>query len=311
MIPTPEDGAGKCKVSPFAADRPAPSRHAYLRPTSLQEAWQLLEAHPEARFVAGGTDVMTGLKDGILRPPALISLRRVPDLEGVTHNDDAIRIGAMTTIRDLVDSEVVRTHLPVLAEGARCLGSRQVRNVATVGGNLCNASPCADTAPPLLVLDAIVQIAGPGGRREIPLSTFFTGPGQTVLAPGEILTAVSVPRPAPGSRGAFLNRGRTRLDITKTSVAVQAELDGPTCQWARVAVGSAAPTPLRLAAVEARLAGARLDDATLEEVAALTADAVAPITDLRSTEDYRRHLAGVLVKRALRRLQAAPEGRAP
>jgi carbon-monoxide dehydrogenase medium subunit len=308
MIPTHTEAGGKCKVSAFVTGARRHRHFAYLQPTSLEEAWALMTEHEGARLIAGGTDVMTGLKDGALRPSALISLRGIPELTGIEVNNQGARIGAMTTITEIVESQALAERYPVLVEGARCLGSLQVRNVATVGGNLGNASPCADTAPPLLVLDAAVRLRSAASARDVPLAEFFVGPGATALAPGEILTDILIPVPPAGARATFMNRGRVKLDITKVSVAVLLALEGKTCRLARVAAGSVGPTPLRLPAVEAILTGAALTDDRVAAAREAAAQAVVPITDIRSTEDYRRELTGVLLQRAIQALRTSNTG---
>lgn len=158
----------------------------YHRPESLEDAFRLKSELPGARFIAGGTDVMVRIREGRLRPPALISLSRVRELAGIRHGDE-IRIGAMTRVAELLRDEELGRSAPVLALAARTLGGMQVRNLATVGGNLCNASPCADTAPPLLVLDARVVVRSPGSERELPLADFFVAPGETRIGEGEMV----------------------------------------------------------------------------------------------------------------------------
>ncbi len=291
----------------------------YHRPTTLQEAWLLLAATPGARFVAGGTDMMVRRKRAELtRVPALISLRSLPELAGIDADPDAVRIGAGVPLAEVARHPAVLDTLPALASAIRRLGTPQIRNVATIGGNLGNASPCADTAPPLLVYDATVEVAGPhsdspapgssdrlvpGGRykrRTVPLCDLFRGPGTTCLADDEIITAVTVPRPAPGFRAACLGQGRVATDLSLASLALGVATDGTICSRARVAAGAVGPTPLRLREVEALLEGADLTDRDLVARARAAACAeVLPITDVRATAEYRRHLIGVFFERAL------------
>ncbi|MFQ5844440.1 MAG: FAD binding domain-containing protein, partial [Planctomycetota bacterium] len=182
------------------------------------------------------------------------------------------------------------------------LGSPQIRNVATVGGNLCRAAPGADLAPPLLVHEARVRLRGAAGSRDLPLEEFMLGPGETCLGPGEVLGAVLLDPPPAGARTVFLKKGRVRMDLSLVSVAVLLELEGKRCRRARVAAGSVAPTPLRLRRVEALLEGRPITPAVAAEARAAAAAEVAPITDVRATESYRRRIAGVFVERALSRL---------
>jgi len=277
------------------------SRYAYHRPRSLEEAWRLKEAEPDARYVAGGTDLMVRIKDGTVHPRALISLRSIPELAGITVNG-GLRIGAGTCIADIVAHSQVRADWPVLADACRALGSPQIRNVATIGGNLANASPCADTATPLLVLDARVELAGPRGRRTVPLTEFFRGPGETCRTPEEVVSAVFVERPPAVARTLFVKQGRVKMDLAVASVSVRLDLDGGRCRTVRVAAGSVAPTPVRLREVEAVLEGQAPSPGLFAEAQRLAASAVAPITDLRSTAEHRRTLVGVFVRRALEAL---------
>ncbi len=273
----------------------------YHKPTTLAEALRLREATPGARFIAGGTDLWVRMRQGREAPPALVSLRAVRELSALDPGDPA-RIGAGVTLSELAKHERIRGRFPALVEAALAMGSVQIRNVATVGGNLCNASPAADLAPALLSYDARVEIRSASGRREIPLACFFAGPGRTSLAPGELLAAVLIPSPGPGARAAFLRRGRVRMDLALASVAVRLEETGGVLKGVRVAVGAVAPTPRRLPEVEALLEGKRPDPALFAEAGRLAAAGVAPITDLRASEGYRRQLVGVLVRRALARL---------
>jgi len=285
------------------------SSFEYLRPTSLDEAFRLKTERPEARFVAGGTDVLPHVRDGKIRPPALISLRRVRELDGVdTSAAGVTRIGGLTRVADLVGSLALAARLPALVAAARCLGSAQIRNVATIGGNLCNASPCADLAPPLLVHEARVRIEGPRGARELALEEFFLGnapiPRSTRLAPDEILTAVLVDTPPAHTAARFDKIGRVRMDIALASTAVLLRLDAGRIARARLAAGSVAPRPVRLHAVEKLLEGRAPDEDLARAAGELARTEIAPIDDVRTTAAYRLHVIGVLVERAVRELAA-------
>jgi carbon-monoxide dehydrogenase medium subunit len=274
--------------------------YEYHRPTTLSEAWRLFEATPGARFIAGGTDMMVHRKRAdALTVPALISLRNIAELGGIEVGD-TIRIGAAATIAQVGRHPDIAELLPALASATNALGTPQIRNVATIGGNLGNASPCADTAPPLLCYEASVTIAGPGGKREVALCDCFRGPGVTVLATGELITAINIPRPAPTTRAVYMSKGRVATDLTLASVAVLVCGDSKQCDKVRVAAGAVAPIPLRLREVEAHLTGAALTDPeVIARARALASAEVAPIDDIRATADYRRHMVGVFVERAL------------
>lgn len=280
--------------------------YSYHLPSTLEEARQLAAADPEARFVAGGTDVMVRIREGSLAPRALISLTRVADLARVAMGPTIV-IGAGARVSDLQTHAGIGRVLPALVQAAATLGSAQIRNVATVGGNLCNASPCADLAPPLLVHDARVRIVSSEGTRELPLSGFFVGPRASVLGPGEILSAVVVDPPAPKTRAIFLKKGRVRMDIALASIAVLLEVEGQKCTKARVAAGSLGPCPMRLTTTEEALVGNTLDDTTIARARAAAERDVRPISDVRAGADYRRHLSGALVERAIRALMTGAD----
>ena len=279
---------------------------AYHLPTTLEEARQLAAADPEARFVAGGTDVMVRIREGKIAPGALISLTRISDLARVAMGPTIV-IGAGARVADLQTHAGVGRVLPALVQAASTLGSVQIRNVATVGGNICNASPCADLAPPLLVHEARVRIVSSEGTRELPLSGFFVGPRASVLAPAEILSAVVVDPPTPKTRAIFLKQGRVRMDIALASIAVLLEFEGQKCTKARVAAGSLGPCPMRLTETESALTGSTFDDATIARAREAAESDVRPISDVRAGADYRRHLAGALVERAIRNLMTGAD----
>lgn len=278
----------------------------YHRPRTLQEAWQLKRSVAGARFVAGGTDLMVRIRNArrAERPPALISLRNIEELHGIETGSDGKTtcIGALTPIADLLRSQLLRERYPALVQAAGLLGSPQIRNAATIGGNLCNASPCADTAPPLLVHEARVRLESATGPRELALEDLFVGPGETPLGPDEVLTRIVLDPPDPSARTLFLKKGRVRMDLAQASVAMLLVLASERCIKARIAAGSVAPTPVRLRPVEDLLEGSALSEALLDEAQQLAARSVAPISDLRSTEEYRRQIVGVYVKRAARLL---------
>ncbi len=293
----------------------------YHRPTSLEQAWRLAQ-QPGACFIAGGTDLMVRIRDGRETPSALISLRNIPALRGIEiGQSDAVSrshqsgaacwIGAGTPIADLAADDQLAQMCPLLVAAARRLAGPQVRNVATLGGNLCNASPCADTAPPLLVMEARVRVESPTGAREVPLEEFFVAPGQTRLAPGEIVTAVLFDPPPTGSLGSFQRRSRVRMDVSMASVAVLVTLEGQRCVRARVAAGSVGPRPLRLTGVEAVLAGQELGDKVIAAARTQVEAEISPISDVRSSAWYRRRVTGAMVERALTNMLDKTGGGAP
>ena len=276
-------------------------RYQYYRPKSLEEVWELKEKIPDARFIAGGTDVMVGIRNREINPSALISLRSLPGLDNIEANK-ITRIGALTTIRDLIHHPLLVNKFPILVQAAKELGSPQIRNIATIGGNLCNCSPCADMAPPLLVLDAKVRLQSAQGSRIIPLEEFFVGPGESCLAPHEILTDILLEPPHYGQKPLYLKKGRMKMDLATASVALLVEMEGKKCHKARIAVGSVAPIPLRLKKVEATIEKSVLSPRLISEAQKLAKESVAPITDIRASEEYRREIVGIYMKRALEKI---------
>lgn len=267
----------------------------------------MARATPGARFVAGGTDVMVKVRGGSFAPSALISLRNLPELRGVTVGPDGARIGAATPLSALLQHPELQAGWPLLLDALRTMGSTQIRNSATLGGNLCNGSPCADSPPALIALGARVELVGPAGTRQVAVEDFFTGPSATVRAADEVLSAVLLGPPVSGSRGVFLRKQRVAMDLAQVNVAVWLALEGPRVAQARVVVGAVGPTPMRLRPVEALLYGEPTPE-RVAEAAALAATLVRPISDLRATAAYRRHITGVFVRRAV---EACLEGRNP
>ena len=278
---------------------------AYHRPNSLQEAFDLKTATPNARFVAGGTDILVQMKKRrVLPPDALISLRGVEELARI-EIDEQIRLGATAPVGEIVESPQIKEMFPAFVDALRALGSPQIRTVATLGGNLCNASPAADAAPPLMVYDAKVELRSPTGQRLLPIKDLFLSPGKTALGFDEVLTAILLDPPASGAKAVFMRKGRVRMDLAVVSLALFAELKDGLCQRARVAVGSVAPVPMRLSQVEAILERGEIGEASIAEARQVAEASVAPITDVRSTAQYRRVLTGVFVERAIKRIWPA------
>ena len=273
----------------------------YLRPKSSKEALQQKKIIAGAKFISGGTDLLVQIKNRELQPPALISLRSIPELATIEINGGA-RIGALATISDIIQHNELGLNYPVLVEAARRLGSVQIRNVATVGGNLCNCSPSADMALPLLVLEAKVRLRTAKARREIQISEFFKGPGESCLSSDEILTDILLDPPHQKAKATFLKKGRVKMDLAIASLAVLLEMEGGKCRKARIAAGSVAPVPLRLYKVEALLEGNALSKDLVSKAQQLAREIVSPITDIRATEEYRRQIVRVYVKRGLEKI---------
>lgn len=277
---------------------------SYAAPQSLAEAAEIMRGG-NVTPVAGGTDLMPQTRAGRVRfQPVLMNLRRVPELQGIAQDDGVIRLGALVTITDLLESALVRERLGLLWQACDHFASDQIRNAATVGGNLCNASPAGDTLVPLLALDARAVLAarpdGPVVLRRVPLVEFFTGPGRTCRTPTEILTAVEIPLPPAGFTGEFYKHGvRPALDISAISIAAGARLDAGVLRHVRVAFGAVAPTPIRAPRTEAALEGRAPDDAALEAAAQTALTEIHPISDVRASDWYRRELVHNMLKRVL------------
>jgi CO/xanthine dehydrogenase FAD-binding subunit len=254
-----------------------------------------------ARPVAGGTDLLPQMKNGLVKPGWVVDLSGLTELKVLERNEDgALRIGAAVTARALELAPVVREHFGALAEGAGVVGSLQVRNLASVGGNICNAAPSADMAPPLIALDAVAVIAGPNGRREVPLTDFFVGVRRTVLAPNELLVELLVPATGPHSGGTYVRHTpRRELDIAVVGVASQLTLTNGVCSKARVVLASVAPTPVRARDAEAALEGRAVTPELIARAAELAVSAAKPISDQRGSAEYRTHLVRVLTRRTL------------
>jgi len=276
----------------------------YHEPTSLREAIELgARFGGDGRFLAGGTDLMVQIHRGRVDPRHVISLQRVPGLEAIA-GDGTISIGARVTHRRLERAPDFQGALRGLIEGARVVGGHQVRNVATVGGNIVNASPAADVVVVLLALDARLTCLGPAGERTPALDGFATAPGVTGLGPGELLTRASFPRLAPRSATAFLKTGRRRaMEISIACVAARLTLDADLerCQDVRVALGAVGPTAMRARAAEQYLEGRALTDAAMLEAGQIAAAECRPIGDVRASARYRALLVATLVPRVLAR----------
>ena len=269
-------------------------------PQSLDDCLKILAQHGgRARPVAGGTDLLPQMKNGVLKPALVVDLSGIARLRQM-QNGDGLRIGAGVTARELEVSPAARGAYLAIAESAALVGSLQVRNLATIGGNLCNAAPSADMAPPLLALEAEAVVAGLRGERRVPIADFFTGVRKTVLAPDELLVELVVPPPGPHSGGQYLRHTpRRELDIAVVGVASQLTLADGRCTRARIALASVAPTPVRAVAAERSLEGQAVTPAAIERAATLAVEAAKPISDQRGSAEFRRHLVRVLTRRTL------------
>jgi carbon-monoxide dehydrogenase medium subunit len=275
----------------------------YLRPKSLKEATANLLAYKDARVLAGGTDLILQMERKKVALTHLIDLSFIPGIDGLEMKEDFLSLGTMISIQDIHESTQVREEFPAIAEAAGNLGCWQVRNRATLGGNLANAAPSAEMAPPLIALGALVKLVGPDGDRLLPLENFFKGPGVTDLQPGELLVEVMVPRPPAARKMIYLRHSlRRSMDISLVNMAVCFDDDQNVTQNVRVVLGAVAPTPIRARKTEHLLEGKTLDQELINQAAELAAGECQPITDVRSTADYRREIVKVLVRRSFRAL---------
>ncbi len=273
---------------------------AYARPASLAETVALLERHgPEARLLAGGTDLIIRLRDGTLTPSIVVDLKRVAELRpGIRERDGRLVIGATTVMTDIMANAVVRRDFAALAEAAAVVGSVQIRNRATLAGNLCNASPAADTSPSLLVYDATLVVTGPDGERRIPLDAFFVRSGVTTLAHGELVTSIELPLPTAARGSVHLRRTRRRgHDLASVTLACSVDGAGIT----RLAYGSVGPRPLLVGDESGVLADPAAPEAAREAILdRLLADARPSPRSMRSGPDYRLAMLRVLARRGIR-----------
>lgn len=270
----------------------------YLAPTRLDEALSLLT--PQAVPLAGGTDLFLRMERRQTQPGTVVDLKRIPGMDGVEAVDGGVRIGALALMETLTASPLISDSYDALAQSARVVGSVQTRNRATIGGNLANASPAADTATPLLALGASVEAADANGTREMPVDQLFLGPGRTALRQGELLTAILIPAMPARAASAFQRCVRTAMDIAVVNCAAFVRLDEDgLIGEARIALGAVGPTPLRAASAESRLAGRRPSPDLAAEAAEAAADDAQPIDDVRAGADYRTEMVRVLTRRAI------------
>jgi carbon-monoxide dehydrogenase medium subunit len=273
----------------------------YIAPASVDEARQILAANPQSQVFAGATDMLPQAKAGKPLPEVLIDLKTIPRLVSVTADNSAWTIGAATPAATLAAHHDLAGDFPGLVEAVGLIGSDQIQSRASLGGNLCNASPAADTGPSLRVNDATAIIASPDGERAVAVDDLTVGPGRTSLEPGEFVIEFVIERPRPRSADAYLRfTPRTEMDIAVVGAAARVGIaESGECTSADVVLAAVAPTTVRVEGVAELLVGRPLDEAALEAVAALSREACDPIDDKRGTREFRLHLSGVLTKRVL------------
>ena len=276
---------------------------AYHAPTSLAEAVSILEREGGGgKILAGGTDLLIAIKERGFVPNYVVSLRDVKEVQQVSFDaQQGLRIGAAARLSDVASHPVVQERYPIIVQGASLVGSLQIQNQGTVVGNVCNAAPSADTAPPLVALGAIARIVGPGGERTVPVEDFFVGPGRTVLKSDELVAEIIVPPPPARSGGAYERfTPRQEMDIAVVGVGSVVTLgQGDRCTAARICLGAVAPTPVRAKAAEAALIDRDLTPEAIEAAADAAVKDATPISDQRGTAEYRKHLVKVLTRRTV------------
>lgn len=278
--------------------RPLP-KFEYFAPTSLSEVFKLLKAHQgKAKLLAGGTDLIIKMKKRAVVPEVIIDINNVSELSYIKTADGALHIGALTKLSEVRESSLVKEKAAALVEAIGVMASSQIRTVATIGGNLCNASPAADTAPPLLALGASLKLQGNGAERVVPLAEFFLGPEQTVKKPDEVLKEIIIPD--EGGASAYIKLGRRKaFTLSVVSAAAYARVKKGKFEEVRVALGAVAPTPIRATRVEQALKGKAVSEEAIEKASAEVKVDCCPITDVRASAEYRKDISAVLTKRVL------------
>jgi len=273
-------------------------------PATLTEAYALLSERGRAmKVIAGGTDLMVLMNAHMLDAAEFLDLWRLDELRGITDEGDALRVGALTTYTQLIRSKLIQRHVPALVAASRTIGAIQIQNRGTIGGNIVNASPAGDSLPVLAAYDAEVELGSSRGTRRVPFNEFYAGYRRTMLQTDELVLAVRIPKLKEGERDFFWKVGTRRAQaISKTVLAARAAMSGETIEAISIGVGSVAPTVIRAPQTERLLTGAALTAALIEEARRTIAKEVAPITDLRSTEHYRRTVSGNVLVKFLRQL---------
>ena len=276
----------------------------YHAPLTIAEALDQISQYGEkGKVFAGGTDLLVSMKKREVVPEHLINLKDVGELEGIKYDKaEGITIGALTTIGDIERSNIVREKFCTLWDAVKVMAAPQVRNLGTIGGNLCSAVPSADTAPPLIALGASLKLTGIDQERKVPVEDFFKGPGESVLKPDEILTEIFIPNLPEKSGGAYIKlMRRNAMDLALVGVAAYMRLDekGKACKDVRIALGAVAPTPIRAPGAEGTLIDKNIDENLAKEAGTIASQEASPINDIRASKEYRREMVGVLTKRAV------------
>ncbi len=275
----------------------------YFAPMSLGRAMLLLSTYKDsAKIIAGGTDLLVSMKEGRMSPQYVVNIKQLPDMDHIQYSKDGLKIGALATHQSIADSLIIKRKFGSLAAACSKIGTPQIRSIGTIGGNLCNAAPSADSAPLLIVFSAKVKLVSPSGERLMTLEEFLTGPGETILQTGEILTEIQVPNLPPRTGEIYLKlSARTTVDLAAVGVAalITLDLENATCIDAKIALGAVAPTPIRAKRAEDMVSGKKIEDNLIQEVAQLASEEARPISDVRGSADYRREMVKVLTRHAM------------
>ncbi len=283
----------------------------YLAPTTLDDAIQLLSGDPgDCRVLAGGTDLLVRLRSGDAEPDSILDIKRINDLRQITPEDGGWRIGAAVSSAEMNEHKDLKADYPGVCEAADLIGSTQIQGRCTLAGNLCNASPAADSVPAMVAVRATARVAGPNGTRDVPVEDIPTGPGKTSLEKGEFVASIFLPAKPDRSGDAYLRFiPRTEMDIAVVGCGLSLTLDDSgTCTAARVSLGAVGPKVMVVDAAANALIGTKLDDAAMDALAKAASAAASPIADKRGTVEFRTHVAGVLARRAAAIAKTRAEG---
>ncbi len=271
----------------------------YYKTSTLREALELIDRLDDFKVIAGGTDLVMDLRIGRYKPRNIIDISEVKELNYIVDEGDHIRIGALTRLQEIMESPIVKAKTPVLAEAIHQMASWQIRNIATIGGNLCNASPAADTAPPLMVLEAKLKLISRNDERIVPITEFFLGPRKTVLRKNELLAEIIVPYEKDAGTSMIKLGRRTAFTLSIVAVATLVRVENGKFKDVRVALNSVAPKPIRAKSVENALKDKEVSLEVVEEASKLVVNDISPISDVRASAEYRKEMSIILTRDSL------------
>ena len=275
----------------------------YFEPSSIEDACALLRKYgKKAKIIAGGTDILVKMKNKTVNPQYLININKIQNLNKIKNESNGLHIGSLVTLSDITKSSIVNEYYPILAETSGSIGGEAIRNLGTIGGNLCNASPASDGSVALMALDAVMEIKGNNQNRSIEIKDFFIGPGTHTLKEDEILTGIFIKKPLENSKGIFIKLGikkAMQIGIVTVALMVAFKSNSIRVKDVRIALGSVAPTPIRVFCAEDILSGKELDENLISKASEASVSEISPIIDIRSTVEYRTEMVKVLIRRAL------------